>query len=48
MKWKNIRDSYVKKKKLLKIRSGEAAARVKTWKYLQLMSFIDAYVRERK
>lgn len=46
VKWKGLRDAYVKKRKLLKTASSQAVRRVKKWKHFQSMSFLDAYIRD--
>ena len=47
-KWKGLRDTYVRKKKQLKNRSGQAAKRIVQWKYLAPLSFLNKYLQERE
>ena len=43
-KWKNLRDTYIKKKKENKGRSGDPATKSKEWKYEKIMDFLDPYI----
>jgi hypothetical protein len=40
-KWKNLRDAYIKHKKLIKGSSGQAAKRYKNWPWAPHMQFLD-------
>uniref|UniRef100_A0A1A8LKB3 MADF domain-containing protein n=1 Tax=Nothobranchius pienaari TaxID=704102 RepID=A0A1A8LKB3_9TELE len=47
-RWKNLRDTYMRVRKSLKERkSGSAAGGQKTWKYYQIMSFLEPHLKER-
>uniref|UniRef100_A0A8C6KL31 MADF domain-containing protein n=1 Tax=Nothobranchius furzeri TaxID=105023 RepID=A0A8C6KL31_NOTFU len=47
-RWKNLRDTYMRVCKSLKERkSGSAAGGQKTWKYYQIMSFLEPHLKER-
>lgn len=40
--WKNLRDTYVRKKREEgEVRSGQAGGKKKTWKYMEAMSFLE-------
>jgi hypothetical protein len=40
-KWKNLRDSYIKHKKLVKGTTGQAAKRYRNWPWAAHMQFLD-------
>lgn len=41
LKWRYLRDSYLREKRLNKTKSGQAAKPRKQWKYSELMRFVD-------
>ncbi len=45
-KWKNLRDTYTRKKRLEQDgnRSGRAAKKNKQWKYMRVMDFLDTSI----
>ncbi|ROL40983.1 Transcription factor Adf-1 [Anabarilius grahami] len=48
-KWKNLRDTYTRKKRLEQdgSRSGRAAKKKKQWKYMRVMDFLDPSTEHR-
>nr|XP_021335940.1 uncharacterized protein si:ch211-207i20.3 isoform X1 [Danio rerio] len=48
-KWKNLRDTYTRKKRLEQdgSRSGRAAKKKKQWKYMRVMDFLDPATEHR-
>ncbi|XP_016336610.1 uncharacterized protein LOC107684767 [Sinocyclocheilus anshuiensis] len=48
-KWKNLRDTYTRKKRLEQDgnRSGRAAKKKKQWKYMRVMDFLDPFTEHR-
>lgn len=47
-RWKNLRDQYMKTRKGIKDKkSGSSAGNQKTWKYYNIMIFLEPYVQER-
>ena len=47
--WRNLRDSYVRKRRETRERpSGAAADRAKKWKFFELMSFLDKFMKENR
>jgi len=49
-KWKNLRDTYTRKKRLEQdgSRSGRAAKKKKQWKYMRVMDFLDPSTEHRR
>uniref|UniRef100_A0A8C0YD19 Uncharacterized protein n=2 Tax=Cyprinus carpio TaxID=7962 RepID=A0A8C0YD19_CYPCA len=49
-KWKNLRDTYTRKKRLEQDgnRSGRAAKKKKQWKYMRVMDFLDPPTEHRR
>uniref|UniRef100_A0A673MAI5 Uncharacterized LOC107751716 n=1 Tax=Sinocyclocheilus rhinocerous TaxID=307959 RepID=A0A673MAI5_9TELE len=49
-KWKNLRDTYTRKKRLEQDgnRSGRAAKKKKQWKYMRVMDFLDLSTEHRR
>ena len=46
-KWRTQRDTFVRKRRELKTtKSGQAAKKTKPWKYMDIMSFLDAFTEE--
>lgn len=45
-RWRNLRDLYIKKKKLMKTTSGQAASRVDTWLFFKELTFLDDFIDE--
>ena len=46
VKWRYYRDEYVRKKRALKTKSGQAAVRIKKWIYMDILGFLDTYTEE--
>ncbi|CAL9702723.1 unnamed protein product [Knipowitschia caucasica] len=47
-RWKNLRDTYMRIRKTMKEKkSVSAAGGQKSWKYFQIMSFLEPYIKER-
>ena len=43
-RWKNLRDTYLKKRKEENGRSGDAARKTKDWKYKNIIAFLEPYI----
>ena len=42
-KWRYYRDEYIRKKRALKPKSGQAAVKIKKWAYMDILGFLDKY-----
>ena len=47
-RWRNLRDTYVKEKRLRKTQSGQAADKQKKWKFMDIMNFLDRFTEDAK
>ena len=49
-KWHRLRERYIKERREIKQekRSGSAASSKRPWKFMELMQFIEPYVKPRK
>ena len=45
-KWRTQRDTYVRKKRDLRHKSGQAAIRIKKWRFMEVLSFLDPYLED--
>ena len=43
-RWKNLRDTYLRRKREEKGRSGDAGGKKKEWKYKQVMGFLEPFI----
>lgn len=43
-KWRNLRDTYMKKKKDNATKSGQAASRKKPWLFFDILTFLDEFI----
>lgn len=50
VKWKNLRDTYTRKKRMEQAssRGGRGAKKSKQWKYMRVMDFLDASTEHRR
>ena len=48
-KWRNLRNTYMKKKKEIRLKkSGQAANKAEKWKFWDVLSFWNAYTEENR